>query len=125
MAYDLAAIEAKIDTVQIGLVTKCTIDSLLGEEDVTADDDEAITRTWTIKDGNCTLEFLYDPTPDAGQQDVQDDYDTPATSEYVITKGTRVYTFDAFPKKISDPSGPKDNQRITVDLSVTGGIATS
>ncbi len=125
MAYDLAAITVTIDAVPVGQVTKCTIDQLLGEEDVTADDDTSVTRTWTIKDGNCSLEYMYDPTPDAGQQDIQDDMDTPATSVYVCVKGTITYTFTAFPKKISDPSGPADNQRVTVDLSVTGGIAVT
>jgi len=126
MAYTIASLALTIDSVTVGQVTKCDIESLIGEEDVTADDDTSITRYFTIKDGNCSLEYMYDESPDGGQQDIQDDYDTPATSVYVLTRGgTRTFTFTAFPKSIKHVGGPKENQRVQVTLAVTGGVATA
>lgn len=126
MATNLATLALTIDGVTVSEVVSCDIESLLGEEVITADADASEQRTWTLKDGNCSCEYLYDVTPDAGQQDIQDDYDTPATSVYVLTRGgTRTFTFTAFPKSIKHTGGPGNRQRVQVTWAVTGGVATA
>lgn len=127
MANDLTSIAVTVGGVAVSQITSCNVEQLLGEEEITQDDDTSVRRTWTIKDGNCDMEYMYDPTPDAGQEDIQDLMDgapdSDPTTTLVVVKGTITYTMTAFPKSISDPKGPAENQRQSVTWAVTGGIA--
>ncbi len=44
---------------EIGYCAKRSLDRMLGEEDVTVYGDEAVTRTWTLKDWSAELTVLY------------------------------------------------------------------
>jgi hypothetical protein len=118
-----AKLVLKIGGVWVDGVLSIDIESLLEEGDTTADAATARTRSWVIKDGRCSMELLEDAT-DTGQIAIQTDYNTPGTSVYVLTRGSKTFTFTAFPSSIKETGGPADLQKISVTLSVTGGVAT-
>lgn len=119
-----ALLALTIDTVEVDGLISCDLDSILEMGETTADSETARTRSYTIKDGNVSFELLEDAT-DAGQVDVQDDYDTPASSTYVLTRGSKTFTFIAWVTSIKHTGGPADLQKTSVTLAVDGGIATT
>jgi len=93
-------------------------------KDVTCDDDGSVRRFGTIKDGDLSLTFVYDPA-DTGQQAILTSYTNGTQVQYVVTKGSVIYTATAGVESISFTGGPADEQAMEVTLAVTGGIAVS
>jgi hypothetical protein len=93
-------------------------------KDVTCDDDCSVRRFGTIKDGDLSLTFVYDPA-DTGQQAILTSYTNGTQVQYVVTKGSVIYTATAGVESISFTGGPADEQAMEVTLAVTGGIAVS
>lgn len=93
-------------------------------KDITCDDDEAVRRFATIKDGDLSLTFVYD-SADTGQQAILTSYANGTQVQYVVTKGSVTYTATAGVESIGFTGGPADEQSMEVTLAVSGGITVS
>ncbi len=93
-------------------------------KDITCDDDEAVRRFGTIKDGDLSLTFVYDPA-DNGQQAILTSYANGTQVQYIVTKGSVTYTATAGVESIGFTGGPADEQSMEVTLAVSGGISVS
>jgi len=93
-------------------------------KDVTCDDDGSVRRFGTIKDGDLSLTFVYDPA-DTGQQAILTSYANGTQVQYIVTKGSVTYTATAGVESIGFTGGPADEQSMEVTLAVSGGISVS
>jgi hypothetical protein len=92
-------------------------------KDITCDADTAVRRFPTIKDADVTIKVI-DDAADTGMIALKaSKAANPQTLlAYVITKGTKTYTFNAYVESISDAGGPADERSVDITLAVSGGV---
>ncbi len=126
LAPERATISLTCDGTTVQGVMDAAITRKKSMVDLTCVDDDAVRRFPGIKDPDCKLTIARDPA-DAGQVKIDASYEaTPGTLlQYVLVKGTKTYTFNAYVEQIGDAKGPKDAEVYDVVLAVSGGVAVT
>jgi hypothetical protein len=112
-------------STQIKGVTEATITDKTTSEDITNDADTAVRRGVTIDDANFSFTFIYDSTPDPGQQGLftKKAAHTPINfTRYLKGTSGPNYTLTGYISEISTVDAqPGKELKFRVTVDVTGG----